>query len=57
MKGGEKMEKQTTIYLTDKDLKRLDLCKEIWETNKTTDIIKILIKEEYERIKKYREDI
>lgn len=48
------MDKQTTIYLTDKDLKRLEAVKEIWETNKTTDIIKILIKEEYDRIKKYR---
>lgn len=56
-KGGKKMEKQTTIYLTDKDLKRLELCKEIWETSKNTDIIKILIKEEYDRIKKYRGDI
>lgn len=51
------MEKQTTIYLTEKDLKRLELCKEIWETPKNTDIIKLLIKEEYERIKKYREEI
>ena len=57
MKGGGKMEKQTTIYLTDKDLKRLDVCKEVWETNKNTDIIKILIKEEYDRIKKYRDEI
>ena len=48
------MEKQTSIYLTEKDLKRLELCKEVWETNKTTDIIRILIKEEYERIKKYK---
>ena len=51
------MEKQTTIYLTEKDLKRLEKCKEIWETPKTCDIIKILIKEEYERIKKYTQEI
>ena len=50
------MEKQTTIYLSDKDQKRLDLIKEIYETSKNTDIIKILIKEEYERIKKYNQD-
>lgn len=50
------MEKQTSIYLTEKDLKRLELCKEVYETNKTTDIIRILIKEEYERIKKYKGD-
>lgn len=50
------MEKQTTIYLSDKDQKRLDLIKEIYETSKNTDIIKILIKEEYERIRKYNQD-
>ncbi len=47
------MDKQTSIYLSDKDLARLEKCKEIYETSKTSDIIKILIKEEYERIKKY----
>lgn len=51
------MEKQTTIYLSEKDIARLDKCKEIYETNKTCDIIKMLIKEEYERIKKYSQDI
>lgn len=50
------MEKQTTIYLSDKDKKRLDLIKEIYETSKNTDIIKILIKEEYDRIRKYNQD-
>lgn len=50
------MEKQTTIYLSDKDQKRLDLIKEIYETSKNTDIIKILIKEEYDRIRKYNQD-
>lgn len=48
------MEKQTSIYLTEKDLKRLEIVKEVWETTKNTDIIKILIKEEYERIMKYK---
>lgn len=57
MKGGETMEKQTSIYLTEKDLKRLEACKEVWETNKNTDIIKILIKQEYERIKRYKGEI
>lgn len=57
MKGGENMEKQTSIYLTEKDLKRLEACKEVWETNKNTDIIKILIKQEYERIKRYKGEI
>lgn len=51
------MEKQTSIYLTEKDLKRLELVKEVWETSKNTDIIKILIKEEYNRIIKYKGDI
>ena len=51
------MEKQTSIYLTEKDLKRLELVKDVWETSKNTDIIKILIKEEYNRIKKYRDEI
>lgn len=50
------MEKQTTIYLTEKDIARLEKCKEIWETNKTCDMIKILIKEEYARIQKYNQD-
>lgn len=48
------MEKQTSIYLTEKDQKRLEIIKEVWETTKNTDIIKILIKEEYERIIKYK---
>lgn len=47
------MEKQTTIYLSEKDLKRMDKIKDIYETSKTSDIIKILIREEYERISKY----
>lgn len=51
------MEKQTSIYLTEKDLKRMDIIKEIRETNKTTDIIKLLIKEEYSRIQKYRGEL
>lgn len=55
LKGGEKMDKQTTIYLSDKDMKRLELVKELFETNKTNEVIKILIKEEYDRIKKYRD--
>lgn len=49
------MDKQTTIYLSDRDQKRLDLIKEIYETGKTNEMIKILIKEEYERIQKYVE--
>lgn len=49
------MDKQTTIYLSDKDTKRLDLIKEVYETSKTNEILKTLIKEEYERIKKYRD--
>lgn len=49
------MDKQTTIYLSDKDMKRLELVKELFETNKTNEVIKILIKEEYDRIKKYRD--
>ena len=49
------MEKQTSVYLSDKDLKRLDKIKEVWETNKNTDAIKTLIKEEYERIKRYQD--
>lgn len=51
------MEKQTSVYLSEKDLKRLEACKEVWETSKNTDIIKILIKQEYERIKRYRGEI
>lgn len=51
------MEKQTSIYLSEKDLIRLEKCKEIWETPKTSDIIKLLIKQEYERIKRYKEEI
>ena len=51
------MEKQTTIYFTDKDLKRLELCKEIWEVKTTTDIVKLLIKQEYERIQRYKNDL
>lgn len=48
------MDKQTTLYLSEKDLKRLEIVKDVWETNKNTDIIKILIKEEYDRIMKYK---
>lgn len=51
------MEKQTSIYLSEKDLARLEKCKEVWETPKNTDIIKLLIKQEYERIKRYKEEI
>lgn len=51
------MDKQTTIYLSEKDLKRIDMCKEIYETTKTSDIIKILIKQEAERIMKYKGQI
>lgn len=56
-KGGEIVEKQTTIYLSEKDIKRLEKCKEIWESKSNSDIIKILIKEEYERIKRYQDEI
>lgn len=47
------MEKQTTIYLTERDLKRLEAIKETWETTKTSDMIKVLIREEFDRIQKY----
>lgn len=57
MKGGETVEKQTSIYLTEKDLKRLEIIKNLYETTKNTDAIKILIKEEYDRIKKYKDEI
>lgn len=49
-----KMEKQTAIYLNEKDIKRLEQIKETRETSKTTDIIKLLIKEEYARILIYK---
>lgn len=48
------MEKQTAIYLNEKDLKRLQEIKEVRETAKTTDIIKLLLKEEYARILLYK---
>lgn len=50
------MEKQTTIYLSDKDLKRIDTIKETLEIRTTTDVIKTLLKEEYNRILKYNNE-
>lgn len=47
------MEKQTAIYLTEKDRQRLERIKENQDTKKTNDVIKTLIKEEYDRIIKY----
>lgn len=51
------MEKQTTLYFTEKDLKRMELCKEVWEVRTNTDMIKLLLKQEYERIMKYKGSI
>lgn len=55
MKGGEVMQNQTAIYLTDNDRKRLNVIKEVYENNKNSDVIRILIKEEYDRIRRYRD--
>lgn len=51
------MEKQTAIYLTDKDRERIEKIKEIQETKKTNDVIRNLIRDEYERILKYQKII
>lgn len=45
--------KQTTIYLTEQDQERIKKIKEIQETAKTNDVIQRLIREEYDRIRKY----
>lgn len=47
------MKKQTSIYLSDKDQKKLGKIKEVLEADSNNEIIKLLIKEEYERIVKY----
>lgn len=49
------MQNQTAIYLTENDKKRLNVIKEVYENTKNSDVIRILIKEEYERIRRYRE--
>lgn len=49
------MQKQTAIYLSDNDRKRLDKIKEVFDNKNNSSIIQTLIKEEYERILKYRE--
>lgn len=47
------MKKQTTIYLSDNDMKKLAKIKELTECNSNTEVIKNLIKEEFDRISKY----
>ena len=47
------MKKQTTIYLSDKDKKRIERIKEVYEADTTTEVIKRLILEEFDRIEKY----
>lgn len=52
-----RLEKQTTIYLSEQDIKRLEKIKDLYDTTKTNDVIKSLIKEEAERIAKYQKII
>lgn len=47
------MKKQTTIYLSDKDQKKLNKIKETLEADTNNEVFKKLIQEEYERILKY----
>lgn len=50
------MDKQTTLYLSEKDIKRIEEIKKVLEIRTTTDLIKVLLKEEYSRIQHYNID-
>lgn len=45
--------KQTSIYLTDNDLNKLNRIKEVYESQSNTEAIRTLIKAEYLNIQKY----
>lgn len=49
------MKSQTSIYLSDKDKKRLKTLQEAYETDNVSELIRKLIEQEVERIRFYRE--
>lgn len=49
------MKKQTSVYLSDKDNRKLEVIKKTYETENTSEILRVLIDNEYETIKKYQE--
>lgn len=48
------MKTGTSIYLSEKDKKRVEYLQKIYETNKVSELIRILIEKEYNTIKSYQ---
>ena len=46
--------KSTSLYLSDKDIKKIEKLKEVYETENTSELVRILIQEEITRIQKYQ---
>lgn len=47
--------KATSINLSDKELKNLESLKEAYECDSNSEAVRLLIKEEMERVRKYHE--
>lgn len=49
------MKGTTSIYLNDKDKRRIEYLLNVYETEKFSELIRILIEKEYNTIKSYQE--
>lgn len=49
------MKTGTSIYLSDKDKKRIDFLLNVYETEKVSELIRILIEKEYQTVKSYQD--
>ena len=48
------MKKQTSIYLSEKDIKIIEELKEIYECESTTSLVRMLIRDELNNVNKYK---
>lgn len=55
MKTQTNTKSQTSFYLSEKDLKKIKKLQEIYDVRSASELIRILIQDEIDRVKKYEE--
>lgn len=49
------MKTQTSFYLSEKDNKKIEKLKQVYDVKSASELVRILINDEHERVKKYEE--